>query len=425
MEIASNPPATAEKHHAAFFRQSGWLMMATIIGGMMSWAVHLLAKRIPDAQYSIFGTLLMITACLPTLPLQMVLAQQTANALATDRRRQLAGVIRLISLWLAAVWLVAMLIVFVYQGRIVARLELTNPAALWVTMLAALVSLLSPMFGGALQGKQDFFWMGWTAIIMGMTRLVLAAVFVLGFQTGATGMMIGALVGLSLSAAVAIWQTRDLWWMKPEPFDKQGLFRQVVPLLLGFGACQFMFTTDTIFAKSYFTGDEMAPYVAAGTLSRALLWLVLPIAAVMFPKLVHSSVKAEKTNLLAIVLLGTGVLSICGALGMWLTGPIMIPLVWKAAWAKAAVGLLPWYALAMVPLALGNVLVNDLLARSRFRIVPVMVALAIAYGFALTRFHTTLVMVLQTLGVFNLLLLAAGAWFTWRDRPATAATKLS
>jgi O-antigen/teichoic acid export membrane protein len=65
--------------------------------------------------------------------------------------------------------------------------------------------------------------------------------------------------------------------------------------MLGFGACQFMFTSDTMFAKAYFTGDEMAPYVAAGTLSRALLWLVLPLATVMFPKIVHAAAKSEKT----------------------------------------------------------------------------------------------------------------------------------
>ncbi len=35
----------------------------------------------------------------------------------------------------------------------------------------------------------------------------------------------------------------------------------------------------------------------------------------------------------------------------------------------------------MIPLALANVLVNDLLARSRFAVVPAMVVLAIVYAF--------------------------------------------
>ena len=139
-------------------------------------------------------------------------------------------------------------------------------------------------------------------------------------------MMAGASIGVGLTAVIAIWRTRDLWSLPSERFDGKSLMRQVVPLMFGFGACQFMFTSDTMFAKAYFTGDEMAPYVAAGTLSRALLWLVLPLAAVMFPKIVHAAAKSEKSNLFNIVVLGTAVLAICGALGLWLVGPLVVKL---------------------------------------------------------------------------------------------------
>ena len=71
-------PATTEtiktvdhKPHAAFFRQSGWLMIANIGGGLMTFGVHFLNKKIPDSEYSAFGVLLMLVACLPTMPFQM------------------------------------------------------------------------------------------------------------------------------------------------------------------------------------------------------------------------------------------------------------------------------------------------------------------------------------------------------------------
>ena len=37
----------------------------------------------------------------------------------------------------------------------------------------------------------------------------------------------------------------------------------------------------------------------------------------------------------------------------------------------------------------------------------------LGYMFALSRFHGSLTVVLQTMGVFNLVLLAVCAWFTW------------
>jgi hypothetical protein len=288
---------------------------------------------------------------------------------------------------------------------------------LWVTLALLLVSLWAPMFGGLLQGRQDFFWMGWVSIIGGAARLVGAVFFVMALGLGAAGMMAGALIGIFLTVVIPVWRTRDLWREKPEPFDRMGVLRQVLPLMFGFGACQFMFTSDTMFATAYFDGEQMKPYVVAGTLSRALLWLVLPMASVMFPKLVQSRVKSEKNNLFNLVVLGTAVLSICGALGLWLVGPLVVRFVAHASDVAATMKLIPWYASAMIPLALANVMVNDLLARARFGVVPFMVLLAVAYGFTLpwmlNHYPGRIEVVLQTLGVFNLLLFAICAWFIW------------
>jgi O-antigen/teichoic acid export membrane protein len=268
-----------------------------------------------------------------------------------------------------------------------------------------------------LQGKQDFFWLGWGQLIGSFGRLGIAVLAVLAFHAGATGMVTGALVGLGLSAGIAIWQTRDLWSIPAEKFDGKSLMRQVVPLMLGFGACQFLFTADTLYAKAYFTGEEMAPYGAAGTLSRALLWLVMPLAAVMFPKLVHSRAMSEKTNIFGMVILGTAILSICGGLGLWLVGPIVVKMVFTGNYVTATTALIPWYAGAIVPLALANVITNDLLAHARFRVVPFLVLIAVGYGltlpYMLNRYPGRLEVILQTLAVFNLLLLAVCSWFRW------------
>lgn len=414
-------PTIDHKPHAAFFRQSGWLMIANIAGGLLTLGVHFLSKRIPEAQYAAFGTLLMVVACVPVLPLQMVFAQQTAQALATGRERQLAGMIRLAWLWTFLVWVLGSLAVFHFQKEIVAGWHLPDAAGLLIMLPLFLFSIWVPMFGGVLLGRQDFFWIGWSLIYGGVGRVVAAVVFVLALALGASGMIAGAMIGVGLIAAISIWRTRDLWTGPAEAFDGKSLLRQILPLLFGFGACQFMFTSDTIFAQYYFNDDQMAPYVAAGTLSRAVLWLVLPLAAVMFPKIVHASARAEKSNLFGIVVLGTAVLAVCGGLGLWVVGPWVVKFIFTSDYVAATTALIPWYAGAMVPLALANVLVNDLLARSRFGVVPLMVLLAVAYGFTLPallrHFPGRIEVALQTLGAFNLLLFLVCAWFTWVVKP--------
>ena len=417
----TNPvvPTIDHKQHAAFFRQSGWMMMASIFGGFMSLGVHFLNKLIPESEYSNFGVLVMVISCLPAMPLQMVFAQQSAAALAENRERQLAGMIRQAWIWTFVIWLVATVVIVTFQGQIVTGWHLSSAVPLYVTLAAVLAAIWLPLFTGVMQGRQDFFWYGWASIWGGVLRIATAALLVIAFHAGATGMVAGALAGVGVSGGIAIWRTRDLWRQPAAPFDTKDLLSQIMPLVLGFGVCQFLFTTDTMFATPHFSPDSMKRYVAAGTLSRALLWLVLPLAAVMFPKIVHSSAKREKTNLLAIVIGGTAVLAICGAVGLCVVGPWVVRLVFKPEDIAETTALLPWYAGAMIPLALANVLVNDLMARKRFKVVPLMIVLAIGYGFTLPhmmhRYPGRMTVVLQTLGVFTLLLFVICAWFTWGD----------
>src|SRR6266850_399506 len=100
-------PLTDTAQRSSFFRQSGWLMIANIAGGALMWLVHFLSKKLPNTEYGLFTTYLSVAMCIPTMPLQMALAHQTALALATNRRRELAGMIRLVLKATLGLWLLA------------------------------------------------------------------------------------------------------------------------------------------------------------------------------------------------------------------------------------------------------------------------------------------------------------------------------
>ena len=408
--------ATASRESAAFFRQSGWLMIANVGSGMFMWAVHFLAKAIPEEEYGGFGALLSVVMLLPTIPLQMVLAQQTARALAIQREQELSGLIRMFCWGIFGLWLLGSALVLLAQSWILHRWQLPNALGLWILLPILLLSLWLPIFAGVLQGNQNFLWLGWTMIFHGVGRLSIAAFAVLVIGAYSAGIMAGVLFGLLFAVAVAAWQTRSLWWQPAAPFDWRPLMRQVIPLMLGFFGFQVLFTADTLFVKAYFTGKETGFYLSAGTLSRALMWLVGPLATVMFPRLVQSAAKGKKTNLMSLVLIGTAVLAVVGAVSLSVLGPWIVRIVYKESFVAVASSILPWYASAMVPLAVANVLLNNLLARPRALPAFCVFALAIAYGIALTQFHDSLITVLKTLGIFNTLLLAICAWFTWTDR---------
>jgi O-antigen/teichoic acid export membrane protein len=415
-KIETEAPPPPPQQHASFFRQSGWLMIANIAGGILMWAVHLLARPMGKDEYGLFITLLTAVMLVPAVPLQMVFAQQTAKALATGRRGELSGLIRMIFLGLLAGWVLLCVAVFILQGTILKFWGVTDPKAIWITMPILLLTIWAPIFTGMLQGQQNFFWLGWSMMANGVGRLGAAAFAVLVLHKGAFGMMVGVLVGAGVALAIAIWQTRTLWACRRQAFAWFEVLRQVIPLLFGFVFVQFLFTGDTLFVKHYFTEGETGAYGAAGTLSRAIIWLVSPLAAVMFPRVVHSSARTEKTNIVGLVMIGTAILSICGALGLAVLGPWSVGLMFGETFVKVARQVLPWYAAAMVPLALANVMVNSLLAKGRFAVVPFIFLLGIGYAATMVYVNQhghSLVSVLQTLGGFNLLMLLVCSWFTW------------
>ncbi len=285
------PAMTSAEHRASFFRQSGWLMFATVGGGMFMLGVHLLSRALAKGDYGEFVAFLSVSMFIPAMPLQMVLAQQTARALAVHRERELSGLIRAAWLGTFLVWLLAVGVVLLFQSSIMAQWNISNPAAIWLTLPVLLFTAWLPMFYGVLQGQQNFLWMGWSMMLHGVARVGICALAVLALHYAAPGMMLGMLGGLTIALVIAIWPTRSLWLAAPQAFEWRGFLRQIIPLTLGFAAYQFMFTADTMLVRGCFSAEDSAYYGSAGTLARASIWLVGPLAVVMFPKLVHAKAK--------------------------------------------------------------------------------------------------------------------------------------
>ena len=403
------------KQHASFFRDSGWLMIANIVGGALMVGVHRLSQKVSDLEYGTVGALLGAIIIIPSIPLQMIFTRETAAGLAVGNTRALAAKARRSALALICLWLPFLGVVVAQHDSILQHWKISQPITLWLFTLIILASLLTPVFGGLLQGKQNFFWLGWTSMLNALLRFGIAALvifFVPGGNTAA-GFMAGVLAGIAITLFIMMWQTRDIWAGPAEPFAVGPFLREVTPLMIGFGACQLLFCMDIIFVGRFFKDPETTWYASAGTLSRALMWLVLPLVAVMFPKLVHSSTRSEKSNLFGLTLLLTAGLAIVAGIGLSLFGSIAVKLINGEARVAGAMSIMPWFAAAMVPLTLANVLVNNLLAKADFRVVPWLALLAMGYVVTLWSWHPSLQAVLQTLGVFTTTLLLVCAVFTW------------
>src|SRR5688572_20293159 len=133
----------------AFFRQSGWMLIATVTGGMFMWAVHIIAAKdigtaefgalgevlnkflrppLEKGTYGLFYTLLVVLSYIgiPAAGLQTIIAQQTAMATSEAQRRQLRHTIRVIILATLSLWIVAFVVAFLARQPLLARLKIAD-----------------------------------------------------------------------------------------------------------------------------------------------------------------------------------------------------------------------------------------------------------------------------------------------------------
>ena len=408
-------PVAGEKHHVAFFRQSGWMMMATVAAGGVMYAVHMVAQRMPKEEYGVFTTLLQIASLIgiPAVGLQGVFAQQAAASMHHEHEKELGGVFRGVLRGTFFLWIMVALAVFIFRDQILTALKISNPAALWATVFISLAQLWRPIAMGVLQGRQNFLWLGWASIIEGAVRFG-GVCLIVGLLAGyAAGAMTAVLLGAIAAVALGGWLNRDCLRGESSPMDWSGWLRRVLPLTLGLGAAIFMLSADMIFVQRFFPKEQTGFYAAAGMIGRALVYFTAPLTAVMFPKVVRSAARGEKSNAL---LLALGVTLLAGgvaALGCTLFPSLPLRIVYDKSFLDVSTPLVPWFAWCMLPLTLSNVLINSLMARARFKAVPWLVAVAVGYGVTLYFRHDTFQSVIQTLGIFSVLLLAVCSWFTW------------
>jgi O-antigen/teichoic acid export membrane protein len=424
-ESAQTVPVKSEKHHITFFRQSGWMMMASTASGLIMYLVHPFVSRgMPESEYGVFTTLLQVVTMM-TIPaggLQPVIAQQMARAITPGQQQVVASEFRAVWKAMFFIWLAIALVTAIFWKQAVAALQLKNPMALAITLVIGLIALWMPLIQGLLLGRQSFFWLGIMTIFNGIGRLAGVIVIVLVFGGWAAGAMGAVLAGMVALVAIGLWQARDVWRIQSASVQWMDWLSRVIPLTLGVGAANFMLSADMIFTQKYFPADKTGYYAAAGMIGRALVFLTQPLVMVMFPKLARASATGEKSSALALTLGTTLLFCSCAALAATVVPWLPLRIMYRPEYLVAA-PLVRWFGWCFLPLALSQVMINSLMARAKFAAVPWLVVVAVAYGFALSfvgrhcgadadTFAGFRSMV-QTIGAFNLVMFAVCAVFTW------------
>jgi O-antigen/teichoic acid export membrane protein len=353
-------------------------------GVFMAAAAFLAIKRLtPGTDYAVFATILrvFVLTSIPAAAMQTLLAQQIAGAVTEQAQRDASATARGVLKITVGFWVALLVCALVFRGRIITWLQASDPNLIWAVMLLILGSMLWPLFLGMLQGQQSFFAFGWSTILNGFTRFASILIGVTFFKIGANGATYGALAGFLIAILVAVWPAQPVFRPAQGKFDWARFLKRAGLLAAGAGSTLFLINVDLLFVQGFFPSSVSQYYAAAETIGIAVVTLCVPVAAVMFPKLVRSRATASSSDALRLALIGTALIG--GGAALFCSIWPMVPLRILAPDKLEAAPLLPWFMWAMVPVTLYNVLINNLIAKERWAVIPWSGILPIAYAVTL------------------------------------------
>jgi O-antigen/teichoic acid export membrane protein len=427
------------KRESGFLRQSSWMVMATFAGGAFMALVHTVARKMGPEEYSAFVTLLrlLIIMGIPTAALQTIFARQAAAVTNDLQQRHLTATVRALLLGTFLVWVVCAGAVLAAMRPLSHLLKVSNPVALYFTLLIAWTGLWIPLAKGLLQGQHRFFGLGWLQISDGVGRFGVMLLVILCFGGKAAAAMFAVVVGQLMTIAIGAWLTYPIWSVRPAiAFDWKRWLAEALPLTLGLGTVLLMSSIDMVFVQGLFTDTrQTALYGGAMLTGFAIIQFIAPVALVMFARVAQNVARSERGGSLGLTLSATILFGALAGIGCTLLPALPLrlmylgnPEMWKAA------PLVPWFAWALLPLTVANVLVQNILARARFQAVLWLVLVPLAYAAALCLQAPSLVRmdafdafirVIQTLGVASTVLCLLAAWFSLHPKRLTFSDRIS
>ena len=391
-------------------QQGAIMFVASSVANALSYLLHVFVSRmLGPAEYGIFTSLLSIFLMLsiPAGIIQMTIAKYVSQFEARD---QLAKVGALLMDALKRVSLCGFLAAFmlaVSSRYIASYLQIPSPIPVIVVASMVLLSLVSPIATGALQGLQKFWALGANGVLGATLRFGFAAGLVY-VGLGASGALAASTLSGILAFLAALIPLAYVFRGRAAHHDVEAKEISQYSGLVFVGLLCFTVLTnvDVVIVKHYFPPIEAGYYSAASVLAKIIFFFPGAVATVMFPKASRNyAVGRDSAGIIRKSLLAIAIL--CGPLviAYFLFPSFLVRILFGPGY-EASVHLVGTYGLAMALFALVNMLLFYYLAVRNTNFVRLLLAATVGQVIALSLFHASLLQVIYVLTVSGFLTLA-------------------
>ncbi|MCK4325183.1 oligosaccharide flippase family protein [bacterium] len=392
----------------SLIKHGGILLIASLATGLLNFLFHIYMPRALDtADYGILASLLalyMIIA-IPAGTISMATAKYVSGFKAENKYREMAS---LFFRSLKKLFPYSGLTIFIFiliSPYLSSFLKMPSRAPIIVLGFALSLSLIAPVFSGALQGLQRFSQYGVYTFLAAGLKLLLGILLVsLGLRVN------GALGGVFLAGIISLFVAASFLkpiflWRKEVDYEVSSseVYRYLRPVALALFCFTLLTYVDIVMVKRFFTPLNAGYYATASVVGKVFFLIPASLARAVFPKV--SEKHTLKRDPYAILGKGLALSFLVCALGIlicfFLPRPVVLIFGEKY---LPIIPLIRVFGAAITPFSLTFILLNFSLARERTNFIPLLASGALLEIILLSLFHNTLLQVLFILGIVGSLM---------------------
>ncbi len=379
------------------------LIVITGVANVANVAFHMVMGRgLSSDEYGILATLLNLFLVMAT-PLEALRNAMAHFAARAHRAGDLALTRAIARRWC---WRIGLLAIpasgalWLLHPRLTAFFHLPAPGPIYVVAASLFAFMMIPVLAGVLQGMQAFWWFGAALHGIGVVRLVLGLLFLAaGAATAYHAILSGALAmggGVAVGLFGVWWITRGAGPRVPATRGIGPYFLKAMLMLAGYGV---LMNCDVMLVR-HFHPDAAGAFAWAATIGRSVVFLPMPIAMAMFPKVITHGGSTRSSRLALFKALGMAVALIGIGVGFSLAWPwIPLRILYGVTDPAPEVErLVRMVMLAMCPLGVSYLLLHFEMAQHRFGSVPWLLLLAAAYLGGVALWHPSVLAIVAVLG---------------------------
>ncbi len=369
------------------------------------------------AEYGILGSLFAIIYIVSytSSPFNLVISKSVAEYHGKHEKQKIKKLFKK-SLFLVSIIAIIFFIIYILFVPIIADfLNMTNNTELIIVGLIAVLSFISVIFAGTLNGLEKFIWQNTSSFISALFKLALGIGFVLiGLSiNGALGAILCGTIASIIIAYIPI--RKEFKGVKEEDFDMKKAYIFAIPVFISSISFVLIITLDQILVKHYFSSESAGIYAAAGMIGKIVWFTSSFLIGPLFPKVVR--MKAENkspSKLLINSIIYISLLIIAECLVFFIAPNFIVNTLFGKAFTSA-IPLIRIFSIALGLFSLLQIFMTYNLAIERFNFIYIFLVGIIIEVIGIYFYHSTLLDVIKIVLITTVFILISMIIYNRKD----------